>query len=133
MVMRNHDLFEYESEASVSSSSEVFALGDDLEPLVNLAGEAVMEYLTSSLIGLLLSVDPKPPVRFSHIIPTAGAVQTLSVVITWSKRQSVDMRSKGVILALRSLLGECDMCTSNSVINVASSFAAQQQFRFKDL
>ncbi|OLY83502.1 hypothetical protein AYI68_g2354 [Smittium mucronatum] len=50
-----------DSDTLVSSSSEVLALGDDLDPSINLAGESVMEDLTSSLMGLSLSADPKSP------------------------------------------------------------------------
>ncbi|OLY84687.1 hypothetical protein AYI68_g1140 [Smittium mucronatum] len=138
MVMRNHELFESGaypygfvpdikawrevakdrgSDTSVSSSSEVFALGEGLDPSVNLAGEAVKDDLTSSLMDLSLSFDPNPPVRLSPIIPN-----------DWGYR-----RSNGVIPALRSLLGEGDRCTSNSVLNVSSAFAAQQQFRNENL
>ncbi|OLY80254.1 hypothetical protein AYI68_g5652 [Smittium mucronatum] len=154
MVMRNHELVESgaypywfapeveawhevtedrEGDISVQSSSEVFALGEDLDPSVNLAGEAVMEDLVSSLMGLSLSADPNSPVRLSPIIPTVGAVQKLSVVSTGSKRRSVDGWSKGVILAQRSLLGEGDRYTSNNVLSVASPSATQQQFRSEDL
>ncbi|OLY85604.1 hypothetical protein AYI68_g198 [Smittium mucronatum] len=63
-----------DSNTSVSSLSEVAALGDDLDPSVNLAGEPIMEGLVSWLLGLSLSADPKPPVRFSPVIPTVGAV-----------------------------------------------------------
>ncbi|OLY80054.1 hypothetical protein AYI68_g5859, partial [Smittium mucronatum] len=40
---------------------DIFALGEDLDPSVNLAGEAVMEDLVSSLLELSLSSDPNPP------------------------------------------------------------------------
>ncbi|OLY80136.1 hypothetical protein AYI68_g5773 [Smittium mucronatum] len=49
-----------DSDTSVSSSSEVFALVEDLYPSVNLAGEQVMEDLTSSLMGLSLNADTNP-------------------------------------------------------------------------
>ncbi|OLY78648.1 hypothetical protein AYI68_g7296 [Smittium mucronatum] len=133
MVMHKHELVESGAypygDTSVSFSSEFLALGDELDPSVNLEGEPVMEYLTSSLMGLSLIADPNPPVRFSPIIPTVGAVQTLSVVSTGSNGRSVDRRSKGVIPALRFLLDESERCTSNSALSVASSLAAQQQFR----
>ncbi|OLY83638.1 hypothetical protein AYI68_g2213 [Smittium mucronatum] len=154
MVMRNHELVESgaysygfaleveawrevaeykDSDTSVSSSSEVFALGDDLDPSVNLAGEPVMENLVSSLLGLSLGSGPNFPVRFSPIIPTVGDAQTLSVISTGSNRRSVDIRSKGVIPDLASLLGEGELCTNNSVLDVASPLATQQQFRSKHL
>ncbi|OLY80429.1 hypothetical protein AYI68_g5476 [Smittium mucronatum] len=47
--------------------------------------------------------------------------------------RSVDRRSKGVIPALRSLLGEGEECASNSVLGVASPLAVQQQFRSEDM
>ncbi|OLY81730.1 hypothetical protein AYI68_g4158 [Smittium mucronatum] len=82
VIMRNHELVESgaciygfspevedwwevaddrDSDTSVSSSSEVLALGDDLDPSVNLAGEPVIEDLTSSLMALSLSSGPNPP------------------------------------------------------------------------
>ncbi|OLY82842.1 hypothetical protein AYI68_g3029 [Smittium mucronatum] len=154
MVMRNHELFEsgayphgfapeveawrevandIGSDTSVSTSLSAFALGDDLDPSVDLAGEAVMEDLTSSLTGLSLSTEPKPSVRFSPIILTVGAVQTLSAVNTGSNGRSVDRRSKGVNPTLRSHLGEGGKCSSDCVISVASTLATRQQFRNEDL
>ncbi|OLY79347.1 hypothetical protein AYI68_g6586, partial [Smittium mucronatum] len=50
-----------DSNTSVSYLSEVAALGDDLDPSVNLAGEPIMEDLVSSLLVLSLGADPKPP------------------------------------------------------------------------
>ncbi|OLY83611.1 hypothetical protein AYI68_g2248 [Smittium mucronatum] len=51
-----------------------------------------MEELVSSLMGLSLNSGPNPPIRFSPVIPTVGAVQTLSVVSTGSNGRSVDRR-----------------------------------------
>ncbi|OLY81148.1 hypothetical protein AYI68_g4749 [Smittium mucronatum] len=121
------------SEASASISISALKLSEDLDPSVNLAGEPVMEELVSSLLELSLSSDPKTPVRFSPIIPTKGAVQTLSVVTTGSNGQSVDRRSKGVIPALNSLLGGGEECTRDSIFGVAPPLTAQQQFRSEDL
>ncbi|OLY82354.1 hypothetical protein AYI68_g3527 [Smittium mucronatum] len=92
-----------------------------------------MEDLVSSLLGLSLNSDPNPLVKFSPIIPTVGAVQTLGVFSTGSNGQSVDRWRKGVIPALKSLLGEGEGCPSNSMSKVASPLAAQQQFRSEDL
>ncbi|OLY84968.1 hypothetical protein AYI68_g856 [Smittium mucronatum] len=103
------------SEALASISIEALELSGDLDPSVNLAGKPVMEDLVSSLLRLSLSSSTNPPVRFSPIIPTVGAVKTLSVVSTGSNGRSVDRWSKEAIPALRSLL------------------AIQQQFRSKDL
>ncbi|OLY81813.1 hypothetical protein AYI68_g4077, partial [Smittium mucronatum] len=122
-----------ESDASASISIEALELSEDLDPSVNLAGEPVMEELVFSLMGLSLNSGPNPPVRFSPVIPTVGDVQTLSVVSTGSNRRSVDRRSKGVIPALKSLLGEGEENTSDSMLVVASPSAAQQQFRSEDL
>ncbi|OLY78807.1 hypothetical protein AYI68_g7137, partial [Smittium mucronatum] len=77
MVMRNHELVE-----SGTAPYGFAPGGEDLDPSVNLAGEAVMEDIISTLMGLSLSVVPNLHVRFSPIIPTAGAAQTLSVVST---------------------------------------------------
>ncbi|OLY85797.1 hypothetical protein AYI68_g6 [Smittium mucronatum] len=95
-----------DSEASALIYIETLELSEDLDPSLNLEGEPVMEELVSSLMGLSLNSGPNPPVRFSPVIPTVGAVQTLSVVSTGSNGRSVDRRSKGVIPALKSLLGE---------------------------
>ncbi|OLY85117.1 hypothetical protein AYI68_g697 [Smittium mucronatum] len=114
-----------DSDASASISIEALGLSGDLDTSVNLAGEPVMEYLLSSLLGLSLSSGPNPPVRFSPIIPTMGALKILSVVSTGSNGGSVDRRSKEVIPALGSLLGEGKLCTSNSLLDVASSLARQ--------
>ncbi|OLY83610.1 hypothetical protein AYI68_g2247 [Smittium mucronatum] len=92
-----------------------------------------MEELVSSLMGLSLNSGPNPPIRFSPVIPTVGAVQTLSVVSTGSNGRSVDRRSKGVIPALKSLLGEGEGYTSDSMLVVASPSATQQQVRSEDL
>ncbi|OLY79020.1 hypothetical protein AYI68_g6922 [Smittium mucronatum] len=121
------------SDTSVSSSSEVLALGDNLDPSINLVGDAVMEDLMSYLMGLSLSADPNPPVRFSPIIHSVGAVKTLKVISTGSNGLRMDRRSKGVVPALRSLVGEGERCDSNSALSVASSLATQQQFRSEDL
>ncbi|OLY84793.1 hypothetical protein AYI68_g1033 [Smittium mucronatum] len=140
MVMRNHELFEsgaypYGFAPEVEAWLEVAndRESDDLDQSVKLAGEAAMEDLMSSLMVLSLSADPNPPVRFSPIIPTVGAVQKLSVVSTGSNCRSVDRWSKGVIPDLKSLLGEGDRCTSDSVLSVASPLATQQQFQSEDL
>ncbi|OLY84812.1 hypothetical protein AYI68_g1019 [Smittium mucronatum] len=122
-----------DSEASASISTEALELSEDLDPSVNLAVERVMEELVSSLLGLSLSSDPNPPVSFSPIIPTLGVVQTLSVVSTGSNGRSVDRRSKRAIPALKSLMGDGEECTSDSMFKVASPLAAQQQFRSEDL
>ncbi|OLY78772.1 hypothetical protein AYI68_g7172 [Smittium mucronatum] len=74
--------------------------------LVNLGKEPVMEDLVASLLGLSLSSDPKPPLRFSHIIPTLEAVQTLNEVSSGSKGQSLDRLSKGAIYSLSFLLSK---------------------------
>ncbi|OLY85720.1 hypothetical protein AYI68_g88 [Smittium mucronatum] len=105
MVTRNHDLVESgaypygfapevdawrelaedrDSEASASVFMDALELSGDLNPSVDLAGEPIMEELVSSLLGLSLSSGPNPPVRFSPIVPTAGAAQTLSDVSTGS-------------------------------------------------
>ncbi|OLY80113.1 hypothetical protein AYI68_g5798 [Smittium mucronatum] len=68
------------SDTSVSISSEVPALGHDLESSVKFSVGPVMEDLVSSLLGLLLGSGPNPPVRLSPIILTVRAVKTLSVV-----------------------------------------------------
>ncbi|OLY81922.1 hypothetical protein AYI68_g3963 [Smittium mucronatum] len=140
MVMRNYDLVEsgaypygFYPEASESISIEALELSGDLDPSVKLAGGPVMKDIVSSLLGLSLVSGPNPPVRFSPIVPTAWAVQTLSVVSTGSNGQSDDRRSKGAIPALKSHLGEGEGCASNSVLNVASPLAAQLQFRSEDL
>ncbi|OLY77816.1 hypothetical protein AYI68_g8148 [Smittium mucronatum] len=73
-----------DSEASASISIEALELSEDLDSSVNLAGEPVMEELVSSLMGLSLNSGPNPSVRFSSVIPTLVAVQTLSVVSTGS-------------------------------------------------
>ncbi|OLY84037.1 hypothetical protein AYI68_g1809 [Smittium mucronatum] len=51
------------SDALVSLSNEVTALGDDLDTSVDLAGKPVMEYLVSSLLKLSLSSSLKPSVH----------------------------------------------------------------------
>ncbi|OLY79849.1 hypothetical protein AYI68_g2339 [Smittium mucronatum] len=56
-----------DSEASASISIEALELSEDLDPLFNLVGSGL-----------------SPLVRFSPIIPTVGAVQTLSAVSTGS-------------------------------------------------
>ncbi|OLY82437.1 hypothetical protein AYI68_g3444 [Smittium mucronatum] len=81
-------------DTSVSSSSEVFELGEDLDPSVNLAGEAGLEDITSFLMGLSLSADPNLQVRFSPIIPTVGTAKKLNVVSTGSNGRSADIWSK---------------------------------------
>ncbi|OLY84701.1 hypothetical protein AYI68_g1126 [Smittium mucronatum] len=122
-----------DSEASTSVSMYALELSGDLDPSVDLAGEPVMEELVSSLLGLSLSSGPNPPVRFSPVIPTVVAVQTLSVFSTGSNGRSADRWSKGVIPALKSLLGEGEEDASNSALGVASPLAVQQQFRSEDL
>ncbi|OLY84503.1 hypothetical protein AYI68_g1324 [Smittium mucronatum] len=122
-----------DSEASASISIETLELSEDLDSSVNLAGEPIMEELVSFLLGLSLSSDPNPPVRFSTIIPTLETVQTLSVVSTGSNGRSVGRRGKEDIPALNSLLGEGEGCTSDSLFKVASPLATQQQFRSEDL
>ncbi|OLY84976.1 hypothetical protein AYI68_g851 [Smittium mucronatum] len=154
MVKRNHDLVESgaypycftpeveawrevaedrDSEVSASISIEALEVIKDLDPSVNLAGELFMEDLVSSLLLLSLSSGHSPPLRFSPIIPTVGAVQTLSFDNAGSNEKSVDRWCKGAIPALKSLLGEGEECTSDSVLGVASSLAAQQQFRTDNL
>ncbi|OLY79167.1 hypothetical protein AYI68_g6771 [Smittium mucronatum] len=154
MVMRNHELVESgaypygfapevdawldaaedrDSEVSASISIEALELSGDLDPSADLAGKPVMEDILSSLLGLSLSSGPIPPVRFWPIIPTLGAVQTLSFVSTGSNGRSVDRRSKGAIPALSSLLGEGEESTSNRFLSVASPLAAQKQFRSEDV
>ncbi|OLY83331.1 hypothetical protein AYI68_g2533 [Smittium mucronatum] len=154
MVMRDHELVESgaypygfapevdawrevaedrDSEASASVSMDALELSGDLEPSVDLAGEPVLEELVSSLLGLSLGPGPNSPVRFSPIIPTVGAVQTLIVISTGSNGRSADRWSTGVITALKSLLGEGKECASNSALGVASPLAVQQQFRGDDL
>ncbi|OLY81717.1 hypothetical protein AYI68_g4174 [Smittium mucronatum] len=122
-----------DSEASALVSISALALSGDLDPSVNLAGEPIMEEPVSSLLELSLNSDPNPPVRFSPVIPTEGAVQTLSVVGTGRNRRSVDRRSKGAIPALKSLLGGGEEYASDSIFGVAPPLATQQQFRSEDL
>ncbi|OLY79138.1 hypothetical protein AYI68_g6801 [Smittium mucronatum] len=122
-----------DSEASALISIEALELSEDLDPSVSLTGEPVMEELVSSLMQVSLNSGPNPPVRFSPVIPTVGAVKKLSVVSTGSNGRSVDRRSKGVIPALRSLLGEGEGGTSDSMLVAASPLATQQQFRSEDL
>ncbi|OLY85746.1 hypothetical protein AYI68_g56 [Smittium mucronatum] len=133
MIKRDHELFESggysneiapevyawrevaedrDSEASASISMEALELSGDLDPSVNLAGE---------------------PVMLSPVIPTVGAVKTLSVFSTGSNGRSVDRRSKGVVPAIKSLLGEGEGHTSDSMLVVASPLAKTQQFRSEDL
>ncbi|OLY80137.1 hypothetical protein AYI68_g5772 [Smittium mucronatum] len=50
-----------DSEASASITIEALKLSGDLDPSVNLEGEAVMEELVSSLLGLSLSSRSQPP------------------------------------------------------------------------
>ncbi|OLY82432.1 hypothetical protein AYI68_g3449, partial [Smittium mucronatum] len=118
-----------DSELSASIYIEALELGEDLDSPANLAGEPDMEDLVSSLLGLSLSSIPNPTVSFSSIIPTLGALKTLSIVSTGRNGRSVDRRSKGVLPALSSLLGEGEKCTSDNVLGVATPLAAQQQFR----
>ncbi|OLY82167.1 hypothetical protein AYI68_g3718 [Smittium mucronatum] len=92
-----------------------------------------MEFLLSSLLGLSLGSDPKPPVRLSPVISTVRAVQTLSVVSTGSKERGVDRRSKGLIPSISSLLGESEEYTCDSIIDVVSPLTAQQKFQGEDL
>ncbi|OLY84004.1 hypothetical protein AYI68_g1843 [Smittium mucronatum] len=121
------------SDVSVSVSIDAFEHSGDLDPSVDLIGEPVIEYLISSLLGLSLSSGPNPSVRFSPIIPTVGAVQTLIVFSTGSNGRSVDRRSKGLIPTLNYLLGEGVECTSNIAFSVASPLATLQPFRREDL
>ncbi|OLY85717.1 hypothetical protein AYI68_g85 [Smittium mucronatum] len=122
-----------DSEASALISIEALEPSEDLDPSVNLAGEPVMEELVSSLMVLSLNSGPNPPVRFSPVIPTVGAVQTLSVVSTGSNGRILYRLSKGVIPALKSLLDEDEEYTSDSMLVVASPSATRQQFRSEDL
>ncbi|OLY79865.1 hypothetical protein AYI68_g6053 [Smittium mucronatum] len=101
-----------DSEASASVSISALGLSGDLDPSVNLAGE---------------------PIMFSPVIPTEGAVQTLSVVSTGGNRRSVDRRSKGVTPALKSLLGGGKGYASDSIFDVAPPPDTQQQFRSEEL
>ncbi|OLY82343.1 hypothetical protein AYI68_g3535 [Smittium mucronatum] len=152
MAMRNHELVESgaypygfapevdawrevaeDSDSEGSVSMKALELSGDLYPSVDLAGEPVMEELVSPLLELSLDPGPNPPVRFSPIIPTNGAVKTLSVVSTGSNGRSADRLSKGVIPALKSLPGEGKECASNSVLGVDSPLAVKQQFRSEDL
>ncbi|OLY78683.1 hypothetical protein AYI68_g7261 [Smittium mucronatum] len=121
------------SEASASISIEALELREDLDPSVKLTGEPFIQDLVSSLLGLSLISGPNPPVRFSPIIPTMGAVQTVSDVSTGGNGRSVNMWIKGAIPALKSLLGEDEECTSNSILGVSTPLTAQQQFRSEDL
>ncbi|OLY80805.1 hypothetical protein AYI68_g5094 [Smittium mucronatum] len=107
IFMRNHWLAEEDrgSVTSVSISSKTPALGDDLDPSINLVGEPVMENLVSFLLEISIISGPRSRVRFSPIIPTMEAIKKLSVVSTGSNWRSVDRLSKGEIPALRSLLG----------------------------
>ncbi|OLY82602.1 hypothetical protein AYI68_g3279 [Smittium mucronatum] len=137
MVMRNHELVESgaypygfapevdawrevaeDRDSEASASMEALELSGDLDPSVDLSGEQVMEELVSSLLGLSLGSGTNPPA---------------SVVGTGSNGRSADRWSKGVISALRSLLGEGEEYASNSVLVVASTLAVQQQFRSEDL
>ncbi|OLY85212.1 hypothetical protein AYI68_g605 [Smittium mucronatum] len=102
-----------DSEASASVSTDALELSDDLDPS--------------------FSSGPNPPVRFSPIIPTVGAVQTLSVVSTGSNGRSADRWSNVVIPALNSLMSEGEEDDSNSTLGVSSPLAVQQQFRSEDL
>ncbi|OLY80543.1 hypothetical protein AYI68_g5357 [Smittium mucronatum] len=150
MVMHNHELFESvaypygfapdvyawrevskyrDSDVSASISIEAIELSEDLDQFVNLAGETVIEELVTSLLGLSLSPRPNTPVRLSPVIPTLGALKTLSVTSTGRNCGSVDRRSKGAIPVLNYLLGEGAECASNSALSVASPLATQQQFR----
>ncbi|OLY77665.1 hypothetical protein AYI68_g3470 [Smittium mucronatum] len=88
-----------------------------------------MEDLVFSLLRLLLSSGPSTPVNFSHLIPTAGAVQKLSVIRAGSSGRTMDMGSRRVIPALRSLLIEGDGCASKSELSIASSLFAQQNLK----
>ncbi|OLY79820.1 hypothetical protein AYI68_g6099 [Smittium mucronatum] len=110
-------------------SIEALELSEGLNTSIKFVGEPVTKDLVSSLLGLSLSFDPTSSVRFSQIITTVWAVQTLSFVSTGSKRRSVDSLSKGAITALRSLLGERVKSTSNSTPRVASSLAIKQHSR----
>ncbi|OLY78020.1 hypothetical protein AYI68_g7939 [Smittium mucronatum] len=122
MVKRNYEFVEStedgDSKASGLISIEALELSEDLDPSVNLEGEPVMEELVSSLLELSLNSYPSPPVRFLPIVTTEVAVKTLSVVSTGCNG---------------SLLGEREEYTSDSMFEIASSLAAQQQFRSKYL
>ncbi|OLY82653.1 hypothetical protein AYI68_g3220 [Smittium mucronatum] len=122
MVKHNHEL----REVVEDRDSESLAL-ISIEAL-ELSGES-----DTSLPRISLNSGPKPQARFSPIIPTVGAVQTLSVVSTGSNKRSLDMRGKGAIPSLRYLLGEGEEYTSDSVLEIASPLAAQQQFPREDL
>ncbi|OLY80674.1 hypothetical protein AYI68_g5228 [Smittium mucronatum] len=90
-----------------------------------------MKDIVSYFLGLSLSSGPNPPISFSPIIPTLEAVKSLGIVSTWSNWRSVDRRSKGVITALSSLVGEGKECTSDNVLGAASPLTTQQQLRSK--
>ncbi|OLY83118.1 hypothetical protein AYI68_g2750 [Smittium mucronatum] len=154
MVMRNHEsldsgAYHYGFASEVSAwrevaedrdrdvsayiSIETLELFEELDPSVNLAGEPVMEDILCSFLGLYLSFYPNHLVRFLPVIPTVGAVQTLSVFSTGSNRRSLDRWCKGAIPALRFLKGDVEKATSNSAPSAASPLAAQQIFRSEDL
>ncbi|OLY83910.1 hypothetical protein AYI68_g1935 [Smittium mucronatum] len=113
MFMRNHEL--------VDSGAYSYGFAPEVD--------AWREDLVSSLLLLSLSSGCNPSVRFSDIIPTVGAVQTLSVVGTRSSGRSVDRRSKGEIIFLRSPLGEDEKSASNIALSFAPSLATQKGFK----
>ncbi|OLY79457.1 hypothetical protein AYI68_g6474 [Smittium mucronatum] len=136
MVKRNHELVESgaytygfspevdawrevaeyrDSESSTSISIEALKLGEDFDPSVKLAGEPVMEDLVSSLLGLLLSSGPKPPVRFSPIIPTVGALQHLVLSV---QEATGEVRIGGV--------------RDDIMVEVAAPLAAQNSFEARE-
>ncbi|OLY82661.1 hypothetical protein AYI68_g3215 [Smittium mucronatum] len=96
MVMRNHELiksgaYPYWFAPKVETWREVDEDKDN--PSIYMAGGPVMEDFVSSLLELSLSSGPNPRARFSPVIPTAEALQTLSVVSAGSNGRSLDMRS----------------------------------------
>ncbi|OLY80593.1 hypothetical protein AYI68_g5306 [Smittium mucronatum] len=105
-----------DSEASAWVSISALGLSGDLEPSVNLVGESIMEELVSSLLELSPNSDPNP-----------------RVVSTGGNRRNVDRKSKGVIPALKSLMGGGEGYASDSIFGVAPPLATQQQFRSEDL
>ncbi|OLY82710.1 hypothetical protein AYI68_g3161 [Smittium mucronatum] len=114
MIKRDHELVEsgaypYGFVPEVDAWREVAENRD--------TGEPVMEDIVSSLLGLSLNSDPSPHGKALAYYSYRGGYR-------WSK---------GVIPALKSLLSEGERDTSNSMSNVASPLAAQQQSRSKDL
>ncbi|OLY77807.1 hypothetical protein AYI68_g8157 [Smittium mucronatum] len=75
---------------SVSISTEVIELGNDLDQSVNLAEETMIE----DLVGL------------SPVITTARAAKKFNFVSAGSNERSADKSIKGEMPVLRSLFGE---------------------------